>query len=86
MSVPAVLCALCVKCVCDVSSGSVSVHVLVGVWVNSSVCVAGVIVEDTAVLGGGGSRQKERGVRRVSSGNGSEGMVCSDKEDPKPDS
>ena len=86
MPVAPVLCALCVKCVCDVSSGGVSVHILVGVRVNSSVGVAGMFVEDTAVLGGGRSGEKDRGVWRVGGGNGSEGMVCPDKEDAKPDS
>ena len=68
------------------SSSGISVHVLVSVRVNTSVGVAGVTVEDSSVLDSGRSGQKDRGVRSVGSGNGSKGMVCSDKEDAKPDS
>ena len=57
--VASVLGALRVECVCDVSGGGIPAHILVGVGVNSCMSVAGVTVEDTSVLYGGGCGQKE---------------------------
>ena len=78
--------ALCVQCVCNVSGGGISAHVLVGVRMNFCMGVAGVTVEDAPVLYGGVCGQKEGGVRRVDGGDGSERMVRTDKEDAKSDS
>jgi hypothetical protein len=61
--------ALCVEAICDVSVSGIADHVLISVWMNPSVSVEWVVVEDSPVLYGGGSGKQNRGIRLVDGGN-----------------